>query len=123
MPTKSVSLLTSSRHESHQLRQDTGGGGRRGPLGADAVALVVVEAGLVAEELLADSALPARVIRVGELVPLAGSHLEEGLVARGAVVLLLLQVHLADVPVQPVGRVPKEYILYIYSNLEFFMLI
>ena len=84
---------------------------------------MVVEAGLVAEELLADSALPARVIRVGELVPLAGSHLEEGLVARGAVVLLLLQVHLADVPVQPVGRVPKEYILYIYSNLEFFMLI
>ena len=109
-----------------------GGGGGPGLLGANPIAFVVPQARLISKQLLADAALPSRVLRVSHLVSLSdesnyenideicprfatkrvcrkcqldlpGRDFEEGLVAHRAVVLLLLEVHFADVAVQPVG--------------------
>ena len=46
-----------------------GGGGGPGLLGANPIALVVPQARLIPEQLLADVALPPRVLRVSHLVP------------------------------------------------------
>jgi hypothetical protein len=75
---------------------------------ADLVPLVVLKTRLVTKDFAAHPAPPLGVLRVSQLVSLLGGQLEKSLVAKLAVVLLLLKVYFADMSVQS-GKLKEMY--------------